>query len=121
MTEKKANIAAVVPPKIARGKRGTQLDKTYLTELAGVMAGDMELDDGTTGPAFASDQIEYKSRGAANSQAMRVRKALANDSDFPFTSVKEIQSRVWGSGEVDEKDEEKGPFYFAVARKVTTE
>lgn len=114
MAEKKANVAAVVPPKIVRGKRGTQVPRETLEAFASVM--DTVNDDNE--PSWASDNVGYDTRAKANAAAMKVRKALADsDSEYKYKDVKEIQSRVWSAGQLNEKNEETAPFYFALAER----
>lgn len=113
MATKEVKVGAVVPPKIVRGKRGTQVPKTTLDAFAEVM---VQVNEDQT-PAWASDNVEYSTRAKANAAAMKIRKALVSSNDFPYTDVKEIQSRVWSGGELNEKNEETAPFYFALAQK----
>jgi len=110
---KEAKVGAVVPPKIVRGKRGTQVPKQILDEFAQIM----ETTDEDGKPSWASDQIEYETRAKANAAAMKIRKALANTTGYKYNTEKEIQSRVWSGGELNEKNEETPPFYFALADK----
>lgn len=113
MPNPKVTVGAVVPPKITRGKRGTQIPKEVVTEFAEGLASVLE--DGT--PAWISDQVPYDSRAKANAAASKIRKALAEDDDVSYNDVKQIQSRVWSTGEVAEDGSETGPFYFALAEK----
>jgi hypothetical protein len=110
---KTPNVAAVRPPKIIRGKRGTQVP----TELLNVFTEVMTTTDEDDHPSWASDQVEYPSRAKANAQAMKIRKALVNEDDYPYTESKSIQSRVWNAGDINDKGEEMGPFYFALAER----
>jgi hypothetical protein len=52
---------------------------------------------------------------------MKVRKALVSTEGFKYTDVKQVQSRVWSGGELNEKNEETAPFYFALAEREAAE
>lgn len=121
MAKEKANVQAVVPPKIVRGKRGTQVPKEVLDTFAEVMATTSDDGEGGSIPSWASDRIAYETRAKANAAAMKVRKALVSTEGFKYTDVKQIQSRVWSGGEVNDKNEETAPFYFALAEREAAE
>jgi hypothetical protein len=113
MASPKVQVGAVVPPKITRGKRGTQIPKEVIDAFATGLATVGEDDS----PSWISDQVPYDSRAKANAAASKIRKALAEDDDTRYTDTKMIQSRVWNTGEVKEDGTEAGPFYFALAEK----
>jgi hypothetical protein len=114
MAKPQPKVAAVSPPKIIRGKRGTQVPKEVLDTFIEVMA----TVDENNHPSWVSDQIAYSTRAKANAAAMKIRKALADD-EIPskYKDVKEIQSRVWSTGELNDSNEETEPFYFALAER----
>lgn len=112
---KAADVGAVIPPKIIRGKRGTQVPKEVLEAFAESMA----TVDEDNRPSWISDNVAYDTRPKANAAAMKIRKALADpeNKDYKYKNVGEIQSRVWSAGELNDKNEETGPFYFALAER----
>lgn len=108
-------VGAIQPPKIVRGKRGTQVPQDVLDKFAEVMA---TVNPETEQPSWVSDNQKYDTRAKANAAAMKIRKALADpETSAKYKDVKEIQSRVWSTGELNDKDEETAPFYFALAEK----
>lgn len=114
---KASDVGAIQPPKIVRGKRGTQVPKEVLDTFAEVMK---TVNPETNHPSWVSDNHKYDTRAKANAAAMKIRKALADpESATKYKDVKEIQSRVWSTGELNEKDEETAPFYFALAERAS--
>lgn len=115
MAKPKADVKAVTPPKIIRGKRGTQVPKEVLEAFKTTMA----TVDENEHPSWVSDNIGYDTRAKANAAAMKIRKALVDPAvDSKYKDVKEIQSRVWSAGEIDDNNQETAPFYFALAERL---
>lgn len=112
---KASDVGAVVPPKIVRGKRGTQVPADVLK----VFADTMVTVDEDNHPSWVSDNVAYDTRPKANAAAMKIRKALADpaNKDYKWKNVSEIQSRVWSTGALNDKDEETAPFFFALAER----
>lgn len=108
-------VGAIQPPKIIRGKRGTQVPKDVIAKFAEVLG---TVNPETNEPSWVSDNQKYETRAKANAAAMKIRKALADsETDTKYKDVKEIQSRVWSTGELNDKNQETAPFYFALAEK----
>lgn len=109
----KIKVGAVVPPKVARGKRGTQIPKEVITAFLEGLASRMEDDS----PAWISDQVPYDTRAKANAAVSKYKRALVDDADSSYTDTKQIASRVWPTGEPTADGKETGPFYFALAER----
>lgn len=116
MATPKVEVGAVIPPKITRGKRGTQVPKEVVDAFITGLATVTEI-DGKDQPSCISDQVAYDSRPKANAAASKIRKAVAEDGSSRYTDTKMIQSRVWATGEVTPDGDETGPFYFALAER----
>lgn len=113
MASPKVEVGAVVPPKIVRGSRGSRIPKEVIDAFIAGLATVGEDDS----PSWISDQVPYDSRPKANAAASKIRKAVAEDEGSRYTETKMIQSRVWSTGALNDKNEETGPFYFALAER----
>lgn len=112
-------LGIVTPPPMQRGGANRRYPEGFLKETAETIAGR----DENGGPVYVTDGINYvaesgseeakaKAQQRASTAAMRLRKALVNSPDTPYTDTSEIKSRVWES--------EPGTFVLAVYERAAT-
>lgn len=117
MATPKVQVGAVVPPKIVRGKRGSQVPQEVIDAFYAGLQTVTPDDKGVDRPSWISDQVNYDSRAKANAAASKIRRALVEDGGTRYTDTQMVQSRVWSTGELTSDGKETAPFYFALAER----
>lgn len=104
-TKSKASVA-VTPPAISRGGRKSQISaETIASMVEDIENGDFAaVPDSTTDSGLIeyptkdgsdSDKARKAARGAANSVAVRHKKAIINSADNGIDDPTELKTRVW--------------------------